>query len=136
MIDEFLVDGLGPLSNKYRDLINIAESTLGYSLSRIISGGPEGLLLDTSIAQPAVTLASLLRFLKLKASLDSTGEKYQLAMAGHSVGEYAALAASEALSVGDTFKLIVSKTSLLLRLPFDFSRQGEVLLWARVRRVP
>ncbi|MCX8501850.1 MAG: ACP S-malonyltransferase, partial [Alphaproteobacteria bacterium] len=82
------------------------DDALNQHLSRIISEGPEDLLTRTDNAQPALMAVSLavVRVLEKQSgrSLDQLGSF----VAGHSLGEYSALAAVRALSLGDTARLL------------------------------
>jgi [acyl-carrier-protein] S-malonyltransferase len=90
-----------------RDTIREADEILGYKLSRLMFEGPEDELTATVNAQPAILVASiaLLRCAKLP-----TGVTYT---AGHSVGEYSALAAAGALSFEDALRLVQERGRLM-----------------------
>jgi [acyl-carrier-protein] S-malonyltransferase len=88
-------------SAKAKQLIEQADSQLGFSLSKIMFEGPEEKLKETIVTQPAlfVTSAAALEILKEK------GITSQWA-AGHSLGEYSALYASGVLSFPDALYLV------------------------------
>ena len=72
-----------------------ADETLGFSLSRLCFEGPEDELFQTINTQPALVTVS---FACLKAAQDmSNGLPPPSLMAGHSLGEYTALAAAGVL---------------------------------------
>lgn len=81
------------------------DEALGQSLFRLMCDGPEAELTLTENAQPALMAASLavIRVLDEEFSIGIEGVAY---VAGHSLGEYSALAAAEALSISDTAKLL------------------------------
>ena len=82
------------------------DDALGQSLSHLMFEGPEAELTLTANAQPALLAVSLaaLRVLEVEAGLDlQTGAAY---LAGHSLGEYSALAAAGALSVAEAARLL------------------------------
>ncbi|TCL09177.1 [acyl-carrier-protein] S-malonyltransferase [Shimia isoporae] len=80
------------------------DEALGESLSGLIWGGDQETLTLTQNAQPALMATSLAA---MKA-LEAEGITIEAAscVAGHSLGEYSALAAAGALSVGDTARLL------------------------------
>lgn len=82
------------------------DQTLGKSLSKIMFEGPQETLTDTENAQPAIMCCSIAI---LKVLEQESGKKIQdlcKYVAGHSLGEYSALCASEALTLSDTAKLL------------------------------
>jgi [acyl-carrier-protein] S-malonyltransferase len=82
------------------------DSALGAKLSGIIFEGPAETLTLTENAQPALMAVSLAatRVLESEAGLDLARDaKF---VAGHSLGEYSALAASGALTLADTARLL------------------------------
>jgi [acyl-carrier-protein] S-malonyltransferase len=82
------------------------DEALGAKLSTVIFEGPIETLTLTENAQPALMAVSLacIRVLEQEAGLDLAGEaKF---VAGHSLGEYSALAASAAFTVADTARLL------------------------------
>ena len=82
------------------------DAALGQKLSAVIWDGPAEELNLTANAQPALMATSLaaLRVLETEAGLDVTRDV--ALVAGHSLGEYSALAAVGALSIGDTARLL------------------------------
>ena len=81
------------------------DAALGEKLTDIIWNGPAETLTLTENAQPALMAVSIatLRVLESEAGLGVKNAKF---VAGHSLGEYSALAAAGALSVSDTAKLL------------------------------
>ena len=77
------------------------DEALGTKLSAIIFDGPIETLTLTENAQPALMAVSLatIRVLQAEAGLDLKHDAQFVA--GHSLGEYSALAAAGALSVSD-----------------------------------
>jgi [acyl-carrier-protein] S-malonyltransferase len=87
-------------------LFDEVDEALGAKLSTIIFEGPAEALTLTENAQPALMAVSLacIRVLEQEAGLDLAREAQFVA--GHSLGEYSALAASGAISVADTARLL------------------------------
>ncbi len=81
------------------------DEALGQSLSMLMREGPEDQLTLTENAQPALMAVSMaaIRALKAEFGVDVSAAAY---VAGHSLGEYSALAASGALSLADTARLL------------------------------
>ena len=80
------------------------DEALGQNLSKIIWEGPDETLTSTVNAQPALMAVSIAALRALEAQgFSVTTAAY---VAGHSLGEYSALAAAHALSVADTARLL------------------------------
>ena len=86
-------------------LFKEADETLGYSLSEIILNGPKEDLDLTENTQPAIFLLSYSIFKLAKEELDIPLDKANY-FAGHSLGEYSALASAGALSFSETLKIL------------------------------
>ena len=88
-----------------RDVFSEVDEALGQNLSQIMREGPEDLLTLTENAQPALMAVSMaaIRVLKVEFGVDVTVAAY---VAGHSLGEYSALAAAGAISLADTARLL------------------------------
>jgi [acyl-carrier-protein] S-malonyltransferase len=74
-----------------------ADDRLGHALSRLCFEGPEETLRLTEHAQPAILTASVAAY---RVLAEQTGLR-PLAFAGHSLGEWSALAAAGCLEFGD-----------------------------------
>jgi [acyl-carrier-protein] S-malonyltransferase len=76
-----------------RDIFEQADRALGFLLSKLCFEGPEEELRQTVNAQPALVTAA---FACLEAARELNGDNFALPayMAGHSLGEYTALAAA------------------------------------------
>lgn len=83
-------------------VFDAADEALGFSLSGLCFNGPEDELRLTANTQPAILTASIavLRVLNEKANIrpDFT--------AGHSLGEYSALVAADALAFADAVQIV------------------------------
>jgi [acyl-carrier-protein] S-malonyltransferase len=82
------------------------DEALSQKLSTIMWEGPAEELTLTANTQPALMAVSLaaIRVLEAEAGLDL--EKHAAFVAGHSLGEYSALAAVGSLSISDTARLL------------------------------
>jgi [acyl-carrier-protein] S-malonyltransferase len=97
-----LADAFAPA----RAVFDEIDAALGEKLTSIIWEGPAETLTLTENAQPALMAVSLaaLRVLQAEAGVDLARDVQFVA--GHSLGEYSALAAAGALSIFDTARLL------------------------------
>jgi [acyl-carrier-protein] S-malonyltransferase len=94
-----------------RAVYDIADTVLGYKISRVCFEGPEEKLRETEFTQPAIFTTSL-------ACLAAAIETGKIAgrpafMAGHSLGEYSALVAAGALTLQDGLALLAERARLM-----------------------
>lgn len=89
-----------------RGVFDEVDDALGEKLSQTMWQGPEETLTLTENAQPALMAVSIavMRVLETEKGL-SLAERVSY-VAGHSLGEYSALAAAGAISLGDTARLL------------------------------
>jgi [acyl-carrier-protein] S-malonyltransferase len=89
-----------------RAVFEEVDAALSQKLSALMFEGPETELTLTANAQPALMAVSLaaIRVLEAECGLDLSRDA--AFVAGHSLGEYSALAATGALSIADTAKLL------------------------------
>jgi len=101
--------GMGKdLHDKYnliKNLFKEADDTLGFSLSNLILNGPKDELNLTENTQPAIFLVSYSIFKLIKEEFNIDLNKASF-FAGHSLGEYSALASAGSLSFADTLKIL------------------------------
>jgi len=86
-----------------RAVIDEADAILGSGLKEVMFNGPGEKLTETAYAQPAIFATSMAALAALKERRPEIKPVYA---AGLSLGEYSALCACGALSVGDTVRLI------------------------------
>lgn len=131
-----------------RQVFEEIDETLKQKLSALMFEGPEDELTLTENAQPALMAVSLaaLRVMEREGGLDLG--KHAVFVAGHSLGEYSALAAARSFTLSDTARLLklrgqamqravpvgVGAMAALLGLDFEAARdvaeaaaQGEVI---------
>jgi [acyl-carrier-protein] S-malonyltransferase len=89
-----------------RAVFEEVDAALGEKLSKLIWEGPAEALTLTENAQPALMATSLaaMRVLEAEAGVDLARDAQFVA--GHSLGEYSALAAARAFTVGDAARLV------------------------------
>lgn len=92
-----------------REVFEEVDDALGQKLSHLMWEGPSDDLTLTENAQPALMAVSMaaMRCLEREAGLDLG--KHAAYVAGHSLGEYSALAASGALGLADTARLLKTR---------------------------
>lgn len=103
---------LAELGSKYpiiRQVFNSVSEQLSYDLWQLVQEGPEARLNQTEFTQVAVLTADIAIYSLLK---EETGIEPGF-MAGHSLGEYAALVAAEALSLQEAVSLVAKRGELM-----------------------
>jgi [acyl-carrier-protein] S-malonyltransferase len=88
-----------------REVFQEVDDALGQKLSTLMREGPEGDLTLTENAQPALMAVSMAVMRALEKDFGVPVEKAAF-VAGHSLGEYAALAAAGAITLADTARLL------------------------------
>lgn len=88
-----------------RELFAQADQALGFPLSKLCFEGPADQLTLTENAQPAILTVSTICF-RLAQQQALAASQEIVAAAGHSLGEYSALVAAEALTFEDAVKLV------------------------------
>ena len=96
------------LYNKYstvKEIFDEADSELNFSISKLILNGPKDELDQTKNTQPSIFLVgySIFQLVKKDFSINLNQAKF---FAGHSLGEYTALACAGALNFSHTLKLL------------------------------
>ena len=92
-----------------RDCFAEAGEALGLDLWQIVAEGPEADLNRTELTQPALLTASV----ALWRLWQSRGGLAPTILAGHSLGEYAALVCADALEFGDALRLVNTRGKLM-----------------------
>src|SRR3989304_4396264 len=84
-----------------KELFGMANDLLGFDIAKLCFEGPEDKLKLTEYTQPAILLCSVVT----KKILDLNGIKPDIG-AGHSLGEYSALVAAEAIDLSAALKIV------------------------------
>ncbi len=84
------------------DLFWEASNILGWNLESVIAEGPEELLTSTDRAQPALYVTSFALWEEFRGMVNDG----PVAGAGHSLGEYTALAAAGVISFAEGLELV------------------------------
>jgi [acyl-carrier-protein] S-malonyltransferase len=94
-----------------REVFDEIDDTLGRKLSTLMFEGPDDELRQTENTQPAIMATSIATW---RAMEEATGVlQVPNATAGHSLGEYSALAVAGVLSISDAVKLVLERGRLM-----------------------
>jgi len=86
-----------------KQLFELANDIIGFRITNLMFSSPEELLQETKVAQPAIFIHS--------AILAAIQPNFVPAMvAGHSLGEYAALFASQVFTFEDGLRLVIARS--------------------------
>lgn len=96
--------------NFVRDLFEAADDIAGAHISRTCFNGPMERLTETVNLQPAITVVNLACLAVIQQAGIACGFS-----AGHSLGEYSALAAAGMVSMPDTLRLVLKRGQLMHR---------------------
>src|SRR5947207_8026925 len=111
-----------------RQVFEEVDAALGERLSDTIWNGPAETLTLTQNAQPALMTVSIaaLHVLEQEAGLDITRDV--AFVAGHSLGEYSALAAARAISVADAARLLrIRGRAMQKAVPVGFGAMAALI---------
>ncbi len=95
-----------------RQVFDQADAVLGFSLSRLMWEGPEAELNDTANTQPALYVHSMAALRVLQALRPDLRPMY---LAGHSLGQFSALTAANALPFEAGLRLVRLRGELMRR---------------------
>ena len=98
--------GLAEAFPSARAVFDEVDEALGQKLTEIIWHGAEADLTLTENAQPALMAVSLAAFRVLQDEAGLDLRRHAAFVAGHSLGEYSALAAAGAITIADTARLL------------------------------
>lgn len=90
-----------------KDLFENANEILGFRITDIMFSGTEEDLKQTNVTQPAIFLHSVILAKELKNDFNPD------MVAGHSLGEFSALVAAEALSFEDGLRLVAARANAM-----------------------
>jgi [acyl-carrier-protein] S-malonyltransferase len=88
-----------------REIFDRADEVLGFSISRLCFEGPAEELNDTANTQPAIYTTTMATWAALAPKIEALKPRVACA-AGHSLGEFSALAAAGALDFADGLRLV------------------------------
>ena len=86
-----------------------ASSVLGFDLWSIVTDGPAEKLGETTITQPAMLAAGVAAW----RAWQELGGGTPAVVSGHSLGEYSALVAAEAMSFADAMRVVKRRSELM-----------------------
>jgi [acyl-carrier-protein] S-malonyltransferase len=100
-------------SSAARSVFHTVDMALGRPLSKLLFNGPEDTLRQTVNAQPAIMAVSLACVEAMQEHLGKEGVPRPTVVAGHSLGEYTALAVAGVLDVSETTQLVNTRGELM-----------------------
>ena len=91
-----------------------ANDVLGYAASDLAWAGPASQLDETNFSQPGIFTASMAALMALRAQMVEHGEPFQpRVLAGHSLGEFTALVAAEAIGFPAALRIVQERGRLM-----------------------
>ena len=118
---------LGELAERYPLIIELFASVsdhLGYDVWQLVQQGPEATLNQTEHTQVAMLVADVAVY----RVLEQQGVAQAMMMAGHSLGEYAALVAADAISLIDAAALVSIRGQLMQKtVPFGQGAMAAIV---------
>ena len=106
------------------NITKISKEVLDTDIVDCIKNGPEEDLNKTSITQPALVIASYLYYKKFLDLFDITPNL----LAGHSLGEYSALLASNSIKIDDAISLVHKRAKYAVDfMGWYMSQSSEVI---------
>lgn len=106
-----------------RNIYQAADKALGFPISELCFTGPEDELRKTENTQPAILTTSI----AIYKVFEQFGIKAEMA-AGHSLGEYSALVAANAMSFEDAVKTVRERGRLMVEaVPYGEGTMAAVL---------
>ena len=100
-------------SSAARSVFHQVDMALGRPLTKLLFNGPENELKQTVNAQPAIMAVSLACIKAMEERLGAEAMPSPVLMAGHSLGEYTALAVAGVLDVAATAQLVQARGELM-----------------------
>ena len=100
-------------SSAARSVFHTVDMALGRPLSKLLFNGPEDTLRQTVNAQPAIMAVSLACVEAMQEHFGQEGVPRPTVVAGHSLGEYTALAVAGVLDVSETTQLVNTRGELM-----------------------
>jgi malonyl CoA-acyl carrier protein transacylase len=106
--------GMGAaLFERFPQLVEQADSVLGYSIRRLVLEDPDDVLSHTELTQPALYFTTALSMFEKRAA-NALAPRYY---AGHSLGEFNALLAAGAYDFQTGLRLVRKRGELMARAP-------------------
>ena len=96
-----------------RSVFHQVDMALERPLTKLLFNGPEEELRETANAQPAIMAVSLACMKAMEERLGMEAMPQPLIMAGHSLGEYTALAVAGVLDIAETAQLVRTRGTLM-----------------------
>jgi [acyl-carrier-protein] S-malonyltransferase len=101
--------------NSAKEVFQIVDDILNIKLSDIIFNGPSEELVKTQNTQPALMAVSMAIIKIIEKDFGKKASDLCSIVAGHSLGEYSALAAANTISISDAAKLLQIRGSAMAK---------------------
>lgn len=119
-------------SLKAKEVFETANKVLGYDIAKLCFEGPDEELKKTIHTQPALTAVSIAAF---EAFMEKNPNIELCCTAGHSLGEYSAMYASQVLSMEDTFKAIQKRAQCMNEAAVNNSGKMAAILGMEANKI-
>lgn len=119
-------------SLKAKEVFETVNKVLGYDIAKLCFEGPEEELKKTIHTQPALTAVSIAAF---EAFMEKNPNIELCYTAGHSLGEYSAMYASQVLSMEDTFKAIQKRAQCMNEAAVNNSGKMAAILGMEANKI-
>lgn len=105
---------IAEISEAARQIFAQADEALGFRISRLCFEGSEEELEDTVNTQPAILATSLAYLAYLRERLQEMGRRLRPSLvAGHSLGQFSAAVAADALDFSDGLRLVLERGRIM-----------------------
>lgn len=111
MLDSFLTSDNETIRDVAKATVAEASDAINLDMAALLTAGPAEALNATENTQPALLTTSIAMWRALLAVAET--DLKPVAMAGHSLGEYSALVAAEALNFADAVQLVHKRGQLM-----------------------
>lgn len=120
--------GLHDAFPEAREIFQEVDESLGQNLSRLMFDGPESDLNLTENTQPALMAVSMAVMAVLEKQGGISARSHAAYVAGHSLGEYAALTAAGTLALSDTARLLKTRGQAMQKaVPVGLGSMAAIL---------
>ncbi len=105
---------IAEISQAARQIFSDADEVLGFQISRVCFEASEEELEDTVNTQPAILTTSIAYLAYLRERLQEEGRRLRPSfMAGHSLGQFTAAVAADALDFSDGLRLVLERGRIM-----------------------
>ncbi len=134
---QFIGMGYGLYQNSVaaKEVFQLVDEVLGYNLSNIIFNGDIAELTKTENAQPALMAVSLAVIRVLEQDFSLPVHNIASLVAGHSLGEYSALASTKSISIKEATNLLKIRGNAMAKCGLENNGAMAAVIGAEVELV-